>query len=273
MPLRGIRRVLGRFFDESSSEPPDRRPDFIAPEIYSDDVFLVSYPRSGSTWVRFVLTYLMLGRFDDSVDFQTVQEVTPDIQMVKPSGISLDVPRPRVIKSHAAFVPDYPNVVYLLRDGRDVVVSFYYYCRKRSGYDGSLYDFIEANCDYHVSWSEHVESWLAGQHDMRFLCIRYEDLLADGLAVMRNVCSFAGISATDDEIAEALRLSRFSRLRRLEEDRGLGYVDGGDEQYRFIRKGEKGDWTSHFDARTKRVFKRLHQPALEKLGYADSSNW
>lgn len=268
MIVQAVRRVLNFLSDES-----DKAASCVPAEVYPDDVFLVSYPRSGNTWVRFILTHLILRRFDDSVDFKTVQEVTPDIHMVEPYEISLDVPRPRIIKSHAGFVPEYPRVVYLLRDGRDVAVSFYFYRKKMSGYDGTFRDFIEADCDYHLSWSEHVETWLFREHEIPILCIRYEDLLANGLAQIRKLCSFAGIDATEDGIAEALRLSQFSRLRRLEEKRGLGYVDGGDESYRVIRKGKKGDWKSHFDDDSKRIFKRRHQRTLEELGYADDSNW
>lgn len=267
-----VERFLSKLYSNIFEKSGERRITVPSP-LYPDDIFLVSYPKSGSTWVRFILTHLILSESDDPVDFATVQEVTPDIHMVGSYGISLNVQRPRVIKSHAAFTPHYPKVVYLVRDGRDVAVSFYYHQKKMSGYHGTFRDFIEAGCNHRPAWSEHVNSWLYQDHKIPLLCIRYEDLLANGPDQIRKLCSFCGIDATDDKITRALRLSEFNRLKRLEQEEGLGYVNQGDTNYRFIRKGEKGDWESHFDAESKEVFKRRHQTTLERLGYTDGSDW
>ena len=268
MITRGIRRIRSFF-----SRRPNTGRVCVPPEIYPDDVFLVSYPKSGSTWVRFIITYLILGTFDDSVDFKTVQEMTPDIHMVEPYGISLDVPRPRIIKSHCAFVADYPRVVYLVRDGRDVAVSFYHHQKKMRGYSGTFQEFVEADFQWSPSWSQHVDSWLFGHHASPVLPIRYEDLSIDAADLVEELCSFAGIPATSTEIESALHWSRFDRLRRVEEERGLGYVDGGNDNLKFVRKGERGNWDSLFDDAAKRIFRQRHQATLQRLGYVTSPDW
>ncbi len=264
--IRKMCRKLLRTSQESNKS--------IVPDtLYPDDVFIVSYPRSGNTWILFILTHLILHRFDDSVDFKVVQETTPDIHMVQRYGISLDVPRPRIIKSHTCFVPEYPKVVYLVRDGRDVAVSFFHWHNKFSQFDGTFYDFIKADFCYPISWSEHVSSWLFQKHDTPLICIRYEDMLEDGPTQIRKLCDFAGISATDEEILQALKLASFDRMRKIEEERGLGYVDEKNRNYMVVREGKKGNWKTHFDERTKELFKKKHQYVLEKLGYVEDANW
>ena len=40
------------------------------------------------------------------------------------------LPRPRVLKSHESFQPHYPSVIYIVRDPRDVAVSYYHHAMK-----------------------------------------------------------------------------------------------------------------------------------------------
>jgi estrone sulfotransferase len=240
--------------------------------LYPDDTFVVSYPRSGNTWMLFILTHLKL-KSDTPVDFKLVQETIPDIHMVDRYGISLDVPRPRIIKSHASFAKDYPKVVYLVRDGRDVAVSFYHYQQKFSRFDGTLYNFIKYDFNYYIPWSDHIISWLFREHKIPILCVRYEDMLTDGLAQIRRLCGFLGLESTDEEINRVLELTKFNKMRKIEENQGLGYMGDGKEGQRFIRKGKSGDWKVYFDQKTKELFKSKYQFVLERMGYVEDENW
>jgi hypothetical protein len=95
--------------------------------ILPDDVFLVSFPKSGNTWTRFLLGNLIFP--DQPATFANIHRLIPD-----PTGTSKRdferLPRPRIIKSHDCFDPRFPRVIYIVRDPRDVVLSQYHYHRK-----------------------------------------------------------------------------------------------------------------------------------------------
>jgi hypothetical protein len=88
--------------------------------VYPDDVFVVSYPRSGNTWTRFLIANLIYQ--DDPVTFANVEQRIPDIYTSSKRHLK-KLPRPRMIKTHEYFDPRYKKVVYIVRDPRDVALS------------------------------------------------------------------------------------------------------------------------------------------------------
>src|SRR6266566_2478113 len=96
--------------------------------VYPDDTFLVSFPRSGNTWTRFLVCNLV--NPDDPVTFVGIESRIPEIYDV-PDRILRRFPRPRIIKSHESFDPRYRKVIYIVRDPRDVAVSYYEFQLKR----------------------------------------------------------------------------------------------------------------------------------------------
>ena len=92
-------------------------------KVYPDDVFIVSYPRSGNTWMRFLVGELV---FQKEIDFHNLRELIPDIYIYGCTHSFLEsLNRPRYIKSHEPYDPRYPKVIYLVRDPRDVAISYY----------------------------------------------------------------------------------------------------------------------------------------------------
>src|SRR5262250_161756 len=96
--------------------------------VRPDDVFLVSYPRSGNTWTRFLVANLLHPH--EPATFANIERMVPDIYVNSQVAL-LRVPHPRVLKSHEPFDPRYKKVVYIVRDPRDVAVSMYHWEIKR----------------------------------------------------------------------------------------------------------------------------------------------
>src|SRR5215472_10086604 len=90
--------------------------------VYPDDTFIVSYPRSGNTWTRFLIANLL--HPDEPVTFANIETIIPDTSALSSRALKR-VPRPRLIKTHEYFEPRYRKVIYLVRDPRDMAVSLY----------------------------------------------------------------------------------------------------------------------------------------------------
>src|SRR5258708_8153953 len=88
--------------------------------VFPDDIFLVSYPRSGNTWARFLLGNLIYQ--DDPITFSNLESRIPEIYFNRDRFLR-ELPRPRMLKSHECFQPHYPRVIYIVRDPRDVAGS------------------------------------------------------------------------------------------------------------------------------------------------------
>src|SRR6266536_2973223 len=159
--------------------------------VFPDDVFLVSYPRSGNTWTRFLLGNLI--EQNEPVTFLNVESRIPEIYFNQ-DRVLRQLPRPRMLKSHECFQPHYPRVLYLVRDPRDVAISFYHHnVKARNIPDGYPMDrfvprFIAGEFDPKFGcWRDNVLSWIAlrGEHP-GFLMLRYEDMKTDTTVALRR---------------------------------------------------------------------------------------
>src|ERR1700688_3546261 len=92
--------------------------------VFPDDVFLVSYPRSGNTWTRFLISNLIYQ--EEPTTFANIEKRIPEIYFNADHAMR-KLPRPRILKSHECFQPHYKHVICIVRDPRDVAVSFYHH--------------------------------------------------------------------------------------------------------------------------------------------------
>ena len=235
--------------------------------IYADDTFLVSFPRSGSTWIRYLLTNMIWNR---DVLTATVVRVIPGVHLRRDRDL-VRVPPPRLLKSHCPLNPRYPRVVYIVRDGRDVAVS-YYYRRVTHGFVyGSFSPFLTAFLDGRVgsqgTWQDHVEGWLLRRSEqVPLLLVRFEDLKADTGGQLARLSDFLNISYGQKDLEEAIRSASFSNMRQMEEARRPRL----DESDKFAtRKGIVGDWRHHFSAQDEALFWEKAGDAMRLAGYGE----
>jgi len=217
--------------------------------VYPDDTFLVSFPRSGNTWTRFLIANLAYPALD--VSFANIERLIPDNSSQSSRALKR-TPRPRIIKSHEYFDARYPKVIYIVRDPRDVALSYYDFSRKYRHIDDAC--SLEKYVGIFVrsipwstwgTWGENVGSWIAarGRHP-NFLLLRYEDMMRDTFGELRRVASFMGIPASPDQLAKAIAASSADRMRALEKSQSREWVatKGKRDDIPFVRQATAGSW-------------------------------
>lgn len=243
---------------------------------YGDTLPLISvveYPRSGGTWIA-----------------ELVSDV---LELPFPKGNIFPLAAPGTLHSHWSPNDEIPNVVYVVRDGRDVAVSQYfraasaimeaddrrseYYARhyrKLARQDGDLYDckrylkYFLSDWFYNPtganeSWSDHIRGWLCA--DPRAV-VRYEEFNRDAISALdAAVQKLSGRDVEEKVLAAAVYKYSFERQ--------TGRSRGDQEESAGKRKGVSGDWENYFSRETGKMFEEECGEMLRTLGYTTDSDW
>ena len=220
--------------------------------VRPDDTFIVSYPRSGNTWTRYLVANLL--HPEEPATFANIERLVPDAE-AQSSRYMRGVPGPRTIKSHSYFDPRYPRVLYIVRDPRDVVLSYFDFSRKyrqiEDNYPLAQYvsDCVRGrltSADW-GTWGENVASWVFARGARPgFLLLRYEDMKAQTETALCRIADFYGIKLTPDQAARIMERSSADRLRELEKTQGKDWVSTKDKRsdIPFVRTATTGGWKS-----------------------------
>ena len=251
--------------------------------IKNKSVLLVEYPKSGGTWLgQLVSNYL-----------------------------KIPFPRnkfPLTQRSffHSHYLPKYripknKKIIFLVRDGRDVLISLYYHhlvwndknklspkdvIYHRSNLPFDDYDDIKANLAEFITytfnhkpsrlkhftfmgnWFDYNQSWLNEMNtNDNIYMIRYEDLLDDTEAsILKLLKEFFKIYDIDREhlknVINEFSFENQSRRKKGEENKNS-----------FLRKGIKGDWKNYFGVKERELFKQYTNDLLVRLNYEKDNNW
>jgi hypothetical protein len=248
--------------------------------VFPDDVFLTSYPRSGNTWLRFLIGNLAYQ--DEPVSFANIEGRIPEIHFHSDHRLRT-LPRPRLLKSHECFQPHYPRIIYIVRDPRDVAVSFYHHNVKAGNIsdDYPMEDFtarfIAAEFDPRWgSWSDHVVSWLTLRRARPgFILLRYEDVKSDParelarLAAFLQNSGFGNIESAPEKLQRAIDLSSPERMRELEKKQAHGWVLTRNTRpdKPFVRTATSGAWKSTLSPSSVALIESAWGSVMQELGY------
>ena len=233
--------------------------------LRSSDVFFASYPRSGSTWLRFLLYDSLLG---ESSGFSSVNQAIPDVKLHK-AGLPLMPGGGRLIKTHEVYHPEYQKAVYLVRDPRDVALSEYAYQTALGLVDANLDEylrkFVTQSVNPFASWHRHVDSWLSAPLAAeQLLIVRFEDVRAEPFNALVQIVRFMGLTPDEARIRAAIANNTVEKMRAKEKQTPQRASARG----RFIRSGSAGGWRGGMNPAQEQLFETHAGDLLSRLGYA-----
>jgi len=233
-------------------------------ETVDEDIFMVGHPKSGTTWFQNLIAGAIYGVNPEFAPYALIRDLVPGHMQkyYKRYGT------PMFFKSHFLPRPKYKRVIYLVRDGRDVMVSYFHHIPAETK---KQVDFLKVVQGQEViwpyQWHEHVEAWLSNPYQAQMLVIKYEDLKQDTFKELRRFCDFAGVEREDDFLARVAKQAAFEKLRQKEiRDGGVAFPNWPKDQL-FMRRGEIGSHKDEMPAEVLEVFLREAGETLRKLGY------
>lgn len=244
--------------------------------LKSNQYYLVSFPKSGNTWLRIILSNILSGEKECKIFLNEIQSFIPDSHIRtqlfdagKPGSIFSNL-KFQFVKSHEPYSKFYKgkNVIYIVRDGRDVVNSYYHYLNARSEKIVKIQDLIMKSDKFDFgSWNNHIESWYNGEHG-KFILVRYENLLQNTENEIKRLLNSINFEVPEEVIKKAIKNSAFKKLRSLENKEGVVYKNKlRNKSNKFFRKGISGDWKNSFTKQDLKYFNSTNFEAMKLSGY------
>jgi len=255
------------------------------------DVFLVGHPKSGNTWLAYMIAIMLrAGDPEGAITVANLGEFVPaihgdELAILRHRGL----PDPRVFRNEFPSYPNrYPRTLYVVRDPRSVLVSYYHHYKVTTGDESISLDRFVAkyladgcilNWEPLVRWDKQVAGWMERARDASVMMVTFEALHQDRRAVLGKVATFCRIASPVHSIAVAAERGSFGAMRSEEEEWGAqAYLLDGSEAYRkrpgqgdwFFRQGRIDGWKDELPASARRAIESEFGPVMEALGYSPS---
>ncbi|XP_077313535.1 sulfotransferase 2B1-like [Lithobates pipiens] len=248
-------------------------------KVLDDDIFNVSYPKSGTNWMAEILT--LIKHNGDATICQSIPifERAPWQELVGFQEKEKKLTQPRIISSHLpqhlfakSFFKSKAKIIYTMRNPKDIIVSLFHFTKivkifkECENFQQLIEDFVKGNALY-GSWFDHVKGWMQVKDDSRFFFITYEELLKDPRGSVVKLSKFLGKQLDDGQIDSVLKHSSFNNMK---ENKMSNWTQMKSDLFdhtkgSFIRKGVSGDWKNHFTVAQSEYFDKIYQEKMKDL--------
>ncbi|CAB9507852.1 Sulfotransferase family cytosolic 1B member 1 [Seminavis robusta] len=255
------------------------------------DIFIASFPKSGTTWMQNIVFQLVSASVhqDDNLPLDHISQYAPffEIDAHWESSSSDGPPQMiskirdahkalgyRIFNTHLRWgmLPKGPGTryIYVVRDGRDTLTSFYHHMSNQhpddGGFQGDFEAFFQQFLDGTIAygkWSHHLASWMPhcstaanANANPQILLVRYEDLKQDRKQEIVRIAKFLQVDIDANNQAFMDRVLERTSFEWMREHQGLFHPISvrWKPGYNFIRKGSVGDHDSLFDEEHRKQF-------------------
>uniref|UniRef100_A0A8D2KTK6 Sulfotransferase n=2 Tax=Varanus komodoensis TaxID=61221 RepID=A0A8D2KTK6_VARKO len=257
--------------------------DFITPEyletiedfeVRDSDIFVVTYPKSGTVWIRNIMLLIMYEGQRNGTENYTNQVLAIDYNITNKDFTQL--PSPRIITAHLPYdlVPKglknkKGKVIYVYRNPKDAMVSLFYYF-KELGLPEDLEHLMQRFFTGKVlsnSIFDHVKGWYTHKDNLNILIISYEEMIKDLRGVVLKICDFLGKQLSSQEVDKVAKMASFKYMKT--DTRGNCEAEIGQlfkkEKVNHLRKGTIGDWKNVMTVSQSERFDKVFQEKMKDV--------
>jgi len=261
-------------------------------KLHRADVVIVSFGKSGRTWLRVMISHL----------FRVMYKLPANAVLGFDNFHNLNHEVPKMFFTHDNYIKDFTGdfetkapfynkqVMLLARDPRDVAVSQFFQWKFRvkptkiainnyppRGSDISLFDFVMGdNGGSMQAVTQYLNLWAQEVDKMEYFhLVRYEDLRARPREELRLMLDFMGVDATEAQVNAAVDYSSYENMKKMEGSQQLRLAGGRmmprdkDNPDSFkVRRAKVGGYRDYFtDEEVVAIDKRLVETLAPLFNY------
>lgn len=266
----------------TSLHPPESLKYYEEFTFRKDDVIIVTYPKSGTTWMQEIVPLILSGGDPASVETLPNWDRVPWLEEHRASILKLEErPSPRIFATHfhhnmmpPSVSEVKPKVIYVMRNPRDVFTSSFHYYGITSFLvsPGTQREFLHKFLDGKVmfgSWFDHVKGWLNAEDKQRIMYISYEELIMDLKDSVSRIAQFLE-KPLDAEVTE--KIAERCLFKNMKKNNMSNYSAVPREfmdqtKSEFLRKGIAGDWKNLLTAEEAQHFDAFYREQMKDVKY------
>ncbi|NXP75377.1 ST1C1 Sulfotransferase, partial [Ramphastos sulfuratus] len=239
-----------------------------------DDLLIATYAKAGTTWTQEIVDMIQQNGDVEKCRRDTTYRRQPFLEwsIPEPPDLRLELaeamPSPRTMKTHlpvqlvpASFWEQNCKVIYVARNAKDNLVSYYHFHRMYKGLPepGTWEEFMEKFMNGKVlwgSWYDHVKGWWKAKDKHRILYLFYEDMKENPRKEIQKIMQFLEKDLNEEVLNKILHNTSFEVMKEnpmanyTKEFQGV--MDHSVSP--FMRKGSVGDWMNYFTVAQNKKF-------------------
>ncbi|XP_029383820.1 sulfotransferase family cytosolic 2B member 1-like [Echeneis naucrates] len=247
-----------------------------------DDILIVTYPKSGTTWMQEIVPLIVSGGDPASVETLYNWDRVPWLEFHTDCNEDFSKrPSPRMFATHfqhhmmpPGFFEVKPKVIYVMRNPKDVFTSYIHQhsMTPLMVQTGPQREFLHKFLDGKVafgSWFDHVKGWLNAEDKERIMYISYEEMIMDLKDSVTRIAQFLE-KPLGPEVIE--KIAERCLFKNMKQNKMSNYSAAPREfldqrKSEFLRKGVVGDWKNQLTVAEAEHFDAVYKDKIKDFKY------
>ncbi|KAM9316650.1 amine sulfotransferase-like [Gastrophryne carolinensis] len=244
-------------------------------EIRDNDVFIVTYYKSGTIWTQQILSLILNEAYRNGKEHFHAMTRAPWIEY----NIFNTDPSPRLFTSHLQYYlmpkglkEKKGKIIYVYRNPKDVLVSFYHFIKVFTKLQYKIdwetfFDLFMSGRMLGGSWFDHIKGWYTQKEHYNILFMSYEEMIRDLQSAVLKISKFVDVKLDAQAIDVVVEKSIFNNMKRdpLANYEFMPKDIAKFDEAKFLRKGTVGDWKNTMTVAQNEEFDMVYRRKIGDL--------